>query len=107
MGSGFGITENLMFKCLLFQQWSEKEMEYVKINLNYRLQKEDRIMYSWNKKKLNCERDPRFKLLYKIREDIFYMINDSNDLAEKLPEFQINGNYLWGLYNIGYIPWKV
>ncbi|KAM3136137.1 hypothetical protein pb186bvf_011759 [Paramecium bursaria] len=64
------------------------------LNLNYLLLQEDKII------------DPRFKLLYKIREDVFYEINDSNDVAEKLPEFQINANYQWGLYNIGYISWK-
>ncbi|KAM3133153.1 hypothetical protein pb186bvf_014729 [Paramecium bursaria] len=56
--------------------------------------------------KSNCIRDPRFKLLYKIREDQFYYINDSTDLPYKLPRFEINGNYQWGLYHRGYIAWK-
>ena len=41
-------------------------------------------------KKEDCERDPRFQLLYKIDEYTFYSINDSLDLPNKLPEFSIN-----------------
>ena len=41
-------------------------------------------------KKVDCDRDPRFQLLYKIDEYTFYSINDSIDLPSKLPEFYIN-----------------
>ncbi|KAM3136138.1 hypothetical protein pb186bvf_011760 [Paramecium bursaria] len=60
-----------------------------------------------NQKKTGCEKDPRYKFIYKISEEQFYSINDSNDLPQKLPMFIVNNYYVrWGLYHRGYIQWK-
>lgn len=50
--------------------------------------------------------DARYKKLYTITEDIFYQINDSNDLSRKLPGFKIDKKYSWGIFQRGYINWK-
>ena len=58
--------------------------------------------------KVDCrKKDPRFKQLYTINEELFYEINRSLDLPKLLPGYEIDNRYLWGLYYRGYVPWKI
>lgn len=48
------------------------------------------------KQKIDCKRDPRFRLTLLTDEEIFFKINNSSDLGLKLPEYEINAKYKWG-----------
>ncbi|CAK95187.1 unnamed protein product (macronuclear) [Paramecium tetraurelia] len=52
---------------------------------------------------LECERDSRFKLIYKFNEYKFFQANDALDIAKQAPGYEISSQYQWGLYGRHYI----
>ncbi|CAD8099948.1 unnamed protein product [Paramecium primaurelia] len=51
----------------------------------------------------DCERDPRFQLIYLFDEFNFFQINDALDIAKKAPGYHISSQFQWGLYARNYI----
>ncbi|CAD8184784.1 unnamed protein product [Paramecium octaurelia] len=52
---------------------------------------------------VDCERDPRFKLIYKFDEYKFFQANDALDIAKEALGYEISSEYEWGLYGRHYI----
>ncbi|CAD8199597.1 unnamed protein product [Paramecium pentaurelia] len=51
----------------------------------------------------DCERDPRFQLIYLFDEFNFFQANKALDIAKKAPGYHISSLYQWGLYGRNYI----
>ncbi|CAK95186.1 unnamed protein product (macronuclear) [Paramecium tetraurelia] len=56
---------------------------------------------------LECDRDPRFKLIYKFNELDFFQANDALDIAKQAPGYEISSQYQWGLYGRHYINFSL
>ncbi|CAD8184786.1 unnamed protein product [Paramecium octaurelia] len=56
---------------------------------------------------LECDRDPRFQLIYKFNELDFFQANDALDIAKEAPGYEISSQYEWGLYGRHYINFSL
>ena len=50
-----------------------------------------------NSQKIECGKDPRFNLLYKVYESDFYYVNRRDNLSTELSGYEISNNYEWGI----------